>query len=31
MSDIPENLKYSKDHEWVEINENLATIGITLR
>ena len=30
MSDIPENLKYSKDHEWVEINENLATIGITL-
>ena len=22
--------KYSKDHEWVEINDNIATVGITL-
>jgi glycine cleavage system H protein len=26
---FPENLKYTKDHEWVEINGNIATIGIT--
>ena len=25
----PENLKYTKDHEWVAIDGNLATIGIT--
>tara|TARA_B100001142_G_scaffold309032_1_gene341139 strand:- start:1795 stop:2172 length:378 start_codon:yes stop_codon:yes gene_type:complete len=30
MSEIPKNLKYSKDHEWVEISENIATVGITL-
>ena len=30
MSEIPKNLKYSKDHEWVEINDNVATVGITL-
>ncbi|MEO6654750.1 MAG: glycine cleavage system protein GcvH [Pyrinomonadaceae bacterium] len=29
MSNIPENLRYSKDHEWVEVNGELATIGIT--
>ena len=29
MSNIPENLRYSKDHEWVEVNGDLATIGIT--
>lgn len=26
---IPEKLRYTKDHEWVSINENIATIGIT--
>ncbi|MEJ6583782.1 MAG: glycine cleavage system protein GcvH [Crocinitomicaceae bacterium] len=26
---IPENLKYTKDHEWVSIEGNIATIGIT--
>lgn len=26
---FPEELKYTKDHEWVRIEENTATIGIT--
>lgn len=26
---IPENLKYTKDHEWVSVNGNIATVGIT--
>lgn len=26
---IPSNLKYSKDHEWVLVNGDVATIGIT--
>jgi len=26
---IPENLKYTKDHEWVSVDGNIATIGIT--
>ncbi|WP_018675719.1 glycine cleavage system protein GcvH [Riemerella columbina] len=26
---IPSELKYTKDHEWVKIEGNLATIGIT--
>ena len=26
---IPENLHYSKDHEWVKVDGDLATIGIT--
>lgn len=26
---IPENLKYTKDHEWVNITGDIATIGIT--
>ena len=25
----PENLKYTSEHEWVEISGNIATIGIT--
>ena len=25
----PSNLKYSKDHEWVKVEGNIATIGIT--
>lgn len=26
---FPENLLYSKDHEWVKIEDEIATIGIT--
>lgn len=26
---IPENLRYSKEHEWVRVEGNRATIGIT--
>jgi glycine cleavage system H protein len=26
---IPENLKYTKEHEWVKVENNTATIGIT--
>ncbi len=26
---IPENLKYTKEHEWVRIDEPLAVVGIT--
>jgi glycine cleavage system H protein len=26
---IPDNLKYTKDHEWVLIDGNIATVGIT--
>ena len=26
---LPENLKYTDDHEWVSINDDVATIGIT--
>ena len=29
MSNIPENLRYSKDHEWVKVDGDEATIGIT--
>jgi glycine cleavage system H protein len=29
MSNIPENLKYSKDHEWVKAEGETAAIGIT--
>ena len=27
--DIKENLKYTKDHEWVKLEGNLATVGVT--
>lgn len=27
--DIPDNLKYTKEHEWVKIDGNIATIGVT--
>lgn len=27
---IPENLKYTKDHEWISIDGDIATVGITL-
>ena len=26
---IPENLKYTKDHEWISVDGNVATVGIT--
>ena len=26
---IPENLKYTKDHEWISIEQDIATVGIT--
>lgn len=26
---IPANLKYTKDHEWVKIEDTIATVGIT--
>jgi len=26
---IPENLKYTKDHEWIKVDGNLAIVGIT--
>jgi glycine cleavage system H protein len=26
---IPDDLKYTKDHEWVKVEGNIATIGIT--
>ncbi|MFN0139801.1 MAG: glycine cleavage system protein GcvH [Pyrinomonadaceae bacterium] len=29
MSNIPENLRYSKDHEWIAVDGDTATIGIT--
>jgi glycine cleavage system H protein len=27
--EIPENLRYTKDHEWVAIEKDIATVGIT--
>lgn len=29
MSNIPENLRYSKDHEWIAVEGDIAAIGIT--
>lgn len=29
MTNIPEHLRYSKDHEWVGVDGNIATIGVT--
>ncbi len=28
-NNIPENLRYSKDHEWVKVDGDVATVGIT--
>lgn len=28
-SNIPESLKYTEEHEWIKIDDNVATIGIT--
>lgn len=27
--EIPENLKYTEDHEWCQINDDIMTIGVT--
>lgn len=29
MNPIPENLQYTQDHEWVSIQDGVATVGIT--
>jgi glycine cleavage system H protein len=29
MSNVPGDLKYTKTHEWVRVNGNVATVGIT--
>ena len=29
MANVPEDLHYSKDHEWVRVDGSIATIGIT--
>ena len=29
MANIPEDLHYSKDHEWVRVDGNIAIVGIT--
>ncbi len=29
MANIPNELKYSKDHEWISVKDDVATIGIT--
>jgi len=29
MSDIPENLKYTKTHEWVKVDGDIVIVGIT--
>jgi len=29
MANVPEELHYSKDHEWVRVDGNVATVGIT--
>ena len=29
MANVPDNLHYSKDHEWVRVESNVAVIGIT--
>lgn len=29
MNDVPNDLKYAKSHEWVRLNEGVATVGIT--
>lgn len=29
MSDVPAHLQFTKEHEWIELNDNIATVGIT--
>jgi len=26
---VPEELKYTKDHEWIKVDGNIATVGVT--
>src|ERR1700755_3529173 len=26
---LPDNLRYTKDHEWIKLDGNIATVGIT--
>jgi glycine cleavage system H protein len=28
-ANVPANLKYAKSHEWVKVDDNIATVGIT--
>ena len=29
MMNTPSNLKYTKDHEWINVDGDIATVGIT--
>jgi glycine cleavage system H protein len=29
MSEVPEGLHYTKDHEWAKVDDGVATVGIT--
>ncbi len=29
MANVPKNLKYTKEHEWIKIENDIAIIGIT--
>ena len=29
MANVPENLQYSKDHEWIRVEGGVGTVGIT--
>ena len=29
MANVPENLQYSKDHEWLKVEGDVGTVGIT--
>jgi glycine cleavage system H protein len=29
MANVPENLHYSKDHEWISVEGDIGTIGVT--
>ncbi len=29
IMNLPENLKYTKEHEWVSVDGNVATVGVT--
>ena len=29
MTNLPEELKYTKEHEWIKVEEDIVTVGIT--
>ena len=29
MTNLPEKLKYTKEHEWIKVEEDIVTVGIT--